>query len=46
MVTAVFESPIPAIKQLQTYALDRSAIGIGYLLISFSFLYVLPFSNT
>jgi len=22
------------------------AIGIGYLLISFSFLYVLPFSNT
>jgi hypothetical protein len=39
MVTAGFERPIPAIKQLQTYALDGSAIGIGYLFI-FLFLHV------
>jgi len=35
MVTAGFGPPMPAIKQLQTYVLYRSAIGIGYLLISF-----------
>ena len=29
---AGFEPAIPAVKRLQTYALDRTAIGIGFLL--------------
>jgi hypothetical protein len=31
MPSAGFEPVIPAIKQLQTYALDSTAIGIGLL---------------
>jgi hypothetical protein len=32
MPSAGFEPAIPAIKQLQMYALDRTATGIGHLL--------------
>jgi hypothetical protein len=38
MPSAGFEPAIPSIKRMQTYALDRTAIGIGVCIIEMLFI--------